>query len=683
MRFATFAAAAVVAALAAAAAATPAQAGNDTFYQQRWGKFFADLGRRAGVAAGDRVASPFSGPGFSHAWEQVLRADLNYNFRLQDGTYVGLMGGMTDWFSAFMADVDLRPEMAPCFNTAFTRYEAAQNASFDGAWTTSMTWEEWEVAYDKGDVKAVGAPVRTTQVGDVYDEEGNFLYHFEDDISLGSLALVDVSVGDWLTEGLLYGTRNMYSRTYTTAGGDPRTIQDVYFDPEHGMMNALTVGLLVTNNITITTRFSTGENATTHFPRAIDPYVIAYVQRPLPFDAPCPTAAPEATRAGAIKELPAALVEASADATAAVEPASCAGVTPVPSESAHYGWLHVPSAIHVLTATAVPGGRYVEGHFFHNTYWICRVGSAVGKLMLPAPLAAYRCVYAEGGASHTVTDGYDILVSGNDGAKGWTDPSTAPVPTSAVAAAAAGADGCAAIVGRATEDSDNVVPGTVAQTASGAVATYADDGDSKTATSKVEVLHDTGVCPQRDDHSEDAYTCVSPKRQPGPTCTHAVIIARPLGGAEAEHVGDAAAHAGAGAGATVRRADGVGACVNHQAFAFFEDTETWTLGLYGLSLKACAGSVACGVAALCNDKIEDYHFLLKKDLCADEPASFVGRNFTCTGLAAATNVVEANYNTCTNPLALQYELTLGAHNCHSYVEDVVAAYDKLGGDSMR
>lgn len=359
-----------------------------------------------------------------------------------------------------------------------------------------------------------------------------------------------------------------------------------------------------------------------------------------------------------------------ADERAHVAADSCPGTVPDRTQSANYGWRDVSAKMYVIPSTAVKGGTWRELGV-SRVYYICRVvdnddGSVVvGKLMLASPLAPYACVYAKDGDSRTAYDSYSFLAGANDGSNGWvTAGSGAALPASVVPASDPDAtDSCAVLVGRAKEDSKNTVPGSAAQTddAGDVTVTYADHGDSKSASgADAAVLTDTGVCPYRGDGSADAYPnkCVNPRRTPGPTCTHARIIARKLGDDEQAAVAEAQAG----------RRLGLGTCVNHQAFAFFEDTETWTMGVYGLSLKACASSVMCGVAAMCNDDIERYHYLTHDDLCADERASNVGRNFTCGGLARAMQAVETDYNTCANPLAQQYELTLGAHNCHSYVE---------------
>lgn len=346
----------------------------------------------------------------------------------------------------------------------------------------------------------------------------------------------------------------------------------------------------------------------------------------------------------------------------------------------HYGWRAVNDRMFALIATAVPGGSYVEAFgTIHGDYHVCRVphngGYLVGKLMLPVALSPYACIAPSDDSSGAgkpikLTSGYEVLVSANDGTAGWTDVAQG-VPSAAIVGSSVSPS---VTVGRAKEDSKNLVPGSVVSNSGGFMAAYADNGDTSlvsvaagASSSAVEVLHDTGVCPYRQDKSEQAYKCVGHRTQPGPTCTHAKVIVRKLGD---DHPAMAEANR--------RRASGEPntLCVNHQAFVYFEDTEAWTSGVYGLSLKACASSVMCGVAAVCNDDVERYHLLTHADLCADEDPGIVGRNFTCAELAEAEAALAPQYDTCQYPTVQQYELTLGAHNCHSYVEDVVAEYDK-------
>lgn len=107
MRLATSAAAAlaVVALVATATAlgctaarAAPAPAsvpavgsGGDPFYNERWGKFYTDVQHMLGLPTEYRIMSPWGGPGFSPAWENVPDSQLDMMIRWEDGVYVGIM----------------------------------------------------------------------------------------------------------------------------------------------------------------------------------------------------------------------------------------------------------------------------------------------------------------------------------------------------------------------------------------------------------------------------------------------------------------------------------------------------------------------------------------------------------------------------------------------------------------
>lgn len=195
----------------------------------------------------------------------------------------------SSWWPSFLSDVDIRPEYAACDVQCYTLYEAAMNAThkdLSSTWKTDMDFMTWEKLYDAGSLPMQGTGVRMGQDGTV-TKDGALDYHFEDVITMGSLQVVNATIGgDWFVEGFMWAARTSYTREHPD-----QTVADVYFDPEHGNFNALTVAMVITNNITITSRTwgpHGAGNSTSHYPRATDPYVLGFVQRRLPFEAPCP-----------------------------------------------------------------------------------------------------------------------------------------------------------------------------------------------------------------------------------------------------------------------------------------------------------------------------------------------------------------------------------------------------------
>ncbi len=59
--------------------------------------------------------------------------------------------------------------------------------------------------------------------------------------------------------------------------------------------------------------------------------------------------------------------------------------------------------------------------------------------------------------------------------------------------------------------------------------------------------------------------------------------------------------------------------------------------------------------------------------------NLVGRKFNCDRMWRAENLVAPRYDSCAHPDTVQSYRILW-HSCHTYVNEVVAMYDKLEAD---